>query len=82
MSKGPPLLLLIGTFHPLVGSPPSFPIGDGLPLCSLYGFPIGKFRASLGYVFFQKNHHPHPKAPHDLLQYQLVQLPKLAMVVP
>lgn len=52
MSKGPPLSLLIGTLQPLVGSPPSSLIGDGMPLCSMYNFPIGKFKPSVGYVCF------------------------------
>ncbi len=47
-SKGSPTLLLLGATRPLVASPPTFPIGDGMPLYSWYDFLVGMIFDNLG----------------------------------
>jgi hypothetical protein len=52
--KGPPPLLLIGTFHPPVGYLLVILIKDGLPLQSWYDFLVGMICCILGLCFFSK----------------------------
>jgi hypothetical protein len=52
--KGPPLLLLIGTTHPLIGGPSTSLIKDGMPFYSWYNFMVKTIRGILGLCFFSE----------------------------